>query len=422
MEKKKNHVLLIVVIIVLVLGTAGACVFAVFKMGLISGGKSKVWDAAMNTFTERTELEKALQLEQIVKSEQYTLGFEGNLLGNDSTFELSKSPEKLQFTQSTKSSMAFLPDLDLTADLTSEKLEVFVPLLGSQLFTYDYVGDKSGALVDALGSDKVAQMDKNMLAVYKIATLNITDDDTKKTLALLKVAYEMLECDKLDEKAFTIDGQSVSCPGYMFSVNQAELKIVLDVIEKVSKDQTKYQKLREEISHWSEVKVSCYLYDEKLAAVQVDLPSEYHDYELQLHGGTIRMQNFELLQDNEELLARSGKLESDIETTEIRLRGEPCFSVDYNPASGDADFNFLSGVLKGVSSTGKIVKEGNGVSIQLLEGGDGAGASNMTGLIYTKDSANQQALSGEEVDVGQAAEDVYEGVTGMWESIKSIWE
>lgn len=150
--------------------------------------------------------------------------------------------------------------------ITEDTLLARLPMLGDEVYSHNFTGEKSQPLFEELFGKRTAENIDQIL--QNIAKLHWQHTGQELTPAAIRAELKTCRFKKAEEETFTIDNAEVSCQGYQGDASE--------LFEGYGT-------------------ICVYLYKNQLAAIR--LTGEEHQYELRFLGGTERTQKMELAVD-----------------------------------------------------------------------------------------------------------------------------
>ena len=288
----------VVAVIVLIIGICN---------GAFLSRRNKILLATKNTLKDMPQIAQNMTAADIIISGKYTLDVKADINGKgfDGTFK--RKDAQLQADGAVL--ISGMEDIDFLARLDDEQLCASIPTLTDDLLVYNYREEKDGYIVDLLGEEGVASLD------LALSELSSKKERNKAAQEILSVIYD--ECKNLDikraEKAeFKVDGRGRKCSGYEFSVTESNFLRVIDKLEDIYDEYyhgvadifklnigDRFSKLKSEVYSMGDINVKVYLYKNKLAAVVTESETSDATFRLLFQGGEYRMQNLELLVEDQ---------------------------------------------------------------------------------------------------------------------------
>lgn len=410
--KKKKKTGLIVGIVAAVVVVAGAgTVFAGIQSGFFLSKSNKVLRATANTFSESSHFTEALSGLSVMSSKAYTVDIKGEAEGYSGYSIQATYAEKDNEKQISGSVEGpELSDVEFLAGIDKDEIKLSAPLLGDNIYTYNYNEKKSGYLVDSMGADNVETLDKLCKQMF-------SDEEQKKNaLEFSKKYSEMykkLEFESTDKESFEVDGKDRKCAGYKTTITSDYMIECVDIFEDYMDAQMgdlldqavtgsdyddykeSFDQLRDAFKEMPDIDITFYIYKNKLACIKAVEPSkEDQDIQMLFKGGDRRTQNMELISCGESVMKISGSQDGNEEVFGVSIEGEKVGELTYDFKSGEytldiEDEGSVSGTLEGRRDGLKLTMEGAGVNISL----------------DVKKGAELQKFSGEKFDIGNASEE-----------------
>lgn len=300
-----------------------------------------------------------------------------------------------------------MPEIEGTATLTQNELQIFSPLAGDTVFFYNYVDENTGALIDEMGEETVELLNKMLNILYT------GDTETNEELVKsLKEWSDEIEYVELDKREFEINDKDIACAGYAVTIDEDMLCELIDIMSEaaiaeieeadVEEMEASIEEMKTEISEMQDITVSTYIDSNELAAIVVEVDGEEETLEILFQGGDYRAQNIVVVFDEEEIIEIKGETDDNVETVEVVMGGVEVLSYEYDTESGDFELTITSGE-DAITVEANIVCDKNGAVIE-------DGAVKVSGMYIefayscTK-GADIEKSSGERLDIGNASEE-----------------
>ena len=389
---------------------AAIAVVVILVSNLFLSPANRIMAAAGNTFNEAGVWgEFASAMEKAANSKESTVYMMVDMAGAEVEAEY-------RHTQGDKQAwilvdISGMPELEGTATLIKNELQLYSPLAGDTLFFYNYVDENTGALIDELGEENVEMLNKMLTTLYT------GDTETNEELVKsLKEWSDELEFVELDKEKFEINGKDVACAGYAVTIDGDKVCELLDIMdeavtlemdvegmeEAVASMEASLDEMKAEISESPDVTLSFYLDSNMFAAIVVEVDGEEETLELLFQGGDYRAQNMVVLFDEEEIFEIKGETEDNVETVEFVMSGIEVISYEYDTKSGDLELTIINGY-DDVIVEANVKCDNNGVVIE-------DGSVKVSGIYIdfefscTK-GADIEKVTGERFDIGNASQE-----------------
>jgi carbon monoxide dehydrogenase subunit G len=377
---------------------AGGAILTGVKAGAFSGPAGKVERAVNNTFSDGPEIIEALSAASITDSKSYTLGMDVSYMGQKVSGEYRYSEKKQQL----EATVDFTGATELTAYVTldTEALYMAVPNALDDTLVYYYTKDNDGALIDAMGEDTVEQINSLLSGVDN-------SDGQAEFAEAIQKELDSLKYEKISAETFEVDGKDRKCKGYATTIEADNINNILDAymeyIEssmpaalRQNMDWSEFEDLEDELDDMDDLDVSFFIYKNKLACIRMDGGDD--TVEIQFQGGDYRLQNVEVLVNDDTYMKLEGEKDGSTETIKLKAAGETVLKVEYDTKSGDFEIKADSETIKG-----NIESSRKGVTITISE------ISGLDGLkltLYAQKDADFADVDEKNLfDVGNADED-----------------
>ena len=365
-----------------VVAAAAVVTGGVFGIKSMTGGGSPVdqFRTAMdNTFVSDEMTDQFKAAGDIAEDGTYAIDAAINVEGQDVNLRLDTEDGKLSLDAGAKiqgmdlAASLFMDDEKITVDLS--KLADVDPL------SYNYTTDKSDAsdsyVVKMIGEDTLKQVD-SILQMTK--SMTAAPDRDKIEDAFYDKLGE-LDYEELDEKDFTVGGDTVSCTGYETTMSGEFLyELINDVykeaygktldemmkeMESLGVDTGQTEDLESQMKEMDEIDMQFYLNDEKFAMLgfetkaddsDVDVEITFKDKDIPWHQMTIKN-----VEDDQEI-----KL--DVEDADDKL----IYKLEGNGSGGSLEYTKEDGAfeVKADDETvakGTIKADGDKMTVELDE-------------------------------------------------------
>ena len=413
LKSTASKVVLAIAIIAVVACGAAALAFS----GVFASKSDKVLSAIKNTIADKGELTQAFEVEDILASNEYTLGFSMEAEGAGMDFAYLAGKNGKQITGNVD--IAYSASIDFAMNLTKDELQVQIPYISDKIFTYNYTGENNGYLMEEMGSeDEIESLNKMLEYFYNAKSGKQAGEEFYD--ALLD-EYKTLEFEEVKGAKFEVDGKDRVCEGYETVITKENIQKLIDAYQESTSQELEeledlmleldpsytaesyaetFEELKEELEDMPDVTVIFYLYDKKLACVELQ-PEGYEAAQIQFLGGDRRAQNLRIVDENGYVVLEVvGEKDGSTEIMELFVDEMSVMNLEYDSKSGD--FSLYSDE---VSLSGTIEADRNGLTITIDEFSDGYDSYEFEGSISLKKGAEFQELDGDKFDIGNASED-----------------
>lgn len=413
LKSTASKVVLAVAVIAVVACGAAALAFS----GVFASKSDKVLSAIKNTIADKGELVQAFEVGDILNSNEYTMGFsmEAEGVGMDISYLCGKAGKQINGTVD----IAYASSIDFAMALTEEELQVQIPYISDKVFTYNYKGKNTGYLMEELGSEEDIEALNTLLEYFYNAKTNT--ESSKEFYNVLLDEYKTLEFEEVKAAKFEVDGKDRACEGYETVITKENIRNLLDAYEESASEELEeleelmldldpsytaesyaesFDELREELEDMPDVTVTFYLYDKKLACIELQ-PKGENAVQIQFLGGDRRAQNMRIVdEDGYVMLEVVGEKDGSTENFELFVAEMSVLSFEYDSKSGD--FSLYSDE---ISLSGTIESDRNGLTVVINEFSDEYDSYEFEGSITLEKGADFQELDGDKFDIGNASED-----------------
>lgn len=395
--KKKGKVIAAVSIAAAVV-LVGGTVFAGVRSGAFLGKSGKVMMAIAKTVADSGELSENLEGLSLLESDSYTMDMDVSIDGESIEASLSSTKSGKQVSGTAR--LDDMPTIEFLAGIDDEEVKAQIPLLGDQVFVYNYQKEKTGYLADQLDSEDIEAIDELCKTIYSGKEQTEQSKELAKTLAR---QYKELEFTSVTKETFEVDGKDRTCKGYQTAITEDFMMDFCDNLEDYAEetagdalkeagyDADLFDDLRDEFEDMPDMDVTFYIYKGKLACV--DLECEGEDMQLVFHGGKTRTQNMELIVNRDTLMELEGETNGDTQDYRLYAAGSRIGELEYNTKTGEYELSIagemdLDGVLKTDRAGFQFSCSGTGMDVS----------------VDVKKGAKLQKIEGDELDIGNASE------------------
>ena len=395
-KKRKLPVFMgIVVALVLVCGVA----FAGVKSGVFLGKSGKVALATANTISETSHLTKSLQGLNILASKNCTMDVDVDMGSGgriSATYGCTSSEKQVSGT-------VRIPDagsIDFIAGIDANEVKAKIPTLGNDVYVYNYTKEKTGYLADQLDQDTIDSIDELCKTIYS------NKEQKKQSSELTKIfveQYKELEFKSATKQSFEVNGKEHSCKGYQTTITEDDIQNLLDELEDYTGDQIgdtlddqldvrdAFNECRDMFDDMPDMDVTFYIYKNKLACIEIEADGD--DMQIIFHGGDTRMQNVEVLVNDDTVLELEGETSGKVEESRLYIDGSKVATVEYDYGSGDYEANIgnyarLNGTLKSDRKGFAFTFDADDISVE----------------VNLSKGADLEEISGDTIDIGNASE------------------
>lgn len=413
LKSTASKVVLAIAIIAVIACGAAALAFG----GVFASKSDKVLSAIKNTIADKGELTQAFEVGDILESNEYTLGFSMEAEGAGMDFAYMAGKNGKQITGNVD--IAYSTSIDFAMNLTKDELQVQIPYISDKIFTYNYTGKNEGYLMEEMDSeDEIEALNKMLEYFYNAKSGKQAGEEFYDVLL---DEYKTLEFEEVKDAKFEVDGKSRVCEGYETVITKENIQNLIDAYQESTSEEMEeleelmldldpsytaesyaqtFEELKEELEDMPDVTATFYLYDKKLACVEIQ-PKGEEAVQIQFLGGDRRAQNLRIVDENGNMILEVvGEKDGSTEIIELFVDEMSMMSLEYDSKSGD--FSLYSDE---VSLSGTIESDRNGLTIAIDEFSDEYDSYEFEGSISLKKGAEFQELEGDKFDIGNASED-----------------
>ena len=394
-KSKLSMVVGIVIALVLVCGVA----FAGVKNGVFLGKSGKVALAATNTFSDASHLTKNLQGLYILATKNYTMDVDVDVSGEGSIrASYANTSSEKQISGSVRVSDA--GSVDFIAGIDAEKVKAQIPTLGDDVYVYNYTKEKTGYLADQLDEDTINGIDEICKTIYSNKEQKKQGQEIAR---IFKDQYKELKFKSVSKQSYEVNGKNRSCKGYQTTVTSDDMISLLDKLEDYAREQVgdvlddqldvrdTFDELRDMVEDMSDMDMTFYIYKNKLACIEMEADGD--DVQLIFHGGDTRMQNMELLYNDDTQFEIKGETSGKIEESRFYVDGEKVATLSYDYGKGEYELDLdgsyrVDGTLKSDRKGFTFTCDTDEISVE----------------VNLSKGANIEKISGDTIDIGNASE------------------
>lgn len=412
LKSKASKIILAVAVATVIVCGAAAFAFS----SIFASSSDKVLKAIENTIADKGELTKAFDVKDIVKSNEYTVGFsmasEG--MGVDAACVVGKEGKQITGTMD----MGYSSSFDFAMNLTKDEFQMQIPYVSDKVFTYNYKEENTGYLMQEMDADDIKLVNKMFEYVYEAKY----DDETDKEFynAVLD-EYKSLEFKEVKAAKFEVNGKDRSCDGYETVISKENIQNLLDAYEESTVEAVEemeefmsdldssymtqsyastFDELKKELEDMPDVTATFYLYDSKLACVELE-PEGDIAIQIQFLGGDRRAQNIRVVDEDGNVgIEVVGEKDGSTENMELFVDDESVLCMNYDSKSGAFTFSAAE-----ASISGTIESDRNGLEITIDNASDEYDDYDFEGSIFLKKGGEFTELDGETFNIGNASED-----------------
>jgi hypothetical protein len=279
-------------------------IIATIVIKLATPTYAKVLLAINNTFKDKPYIVEDLsQAVDIVSDKKFTVGATGEIDGNTITTEAICSGKRYQASVAVDGDD--VEDFSAIVDLDSDYLSLYAPKLSKKVMQYDYNKNASGYISELISSSDLSMINSVLKGVVHTGNGEELKGDLYDAL---KNSLKELEFEKLDSDTFEVDDKDVDCKGYRVKITKSFVKTFLKEVDDIMSERSYantiakaldykdfgdlIDDLKDEFDDMDTVKVSFYIYKNKLASVSINIDNE--TLEVNFKGGDYRIQNIDI--------------------------------------------------------------------------------------------------------------------------------
>jgi|GEM_PF-1297573 len=424
---KKSHKKAIIITVAVCAAVAAAAFFLIPI--LFPGNINKKIRTALNNSFKADHLLQALDVNDTVKSGQFTVTGSGSVSGVniDLTYMADKSKKKQALNGDVS---AYGIDFGFSSMMDDHQIKIQMPDVTDKTMIYDYTAKKSGYLADFCSSKGI-----NLDGFDKaLSLMNSGDEQQDKLNDMVEKAKKVtddridaMKFEKAGSKSCTVNGKDQNCTGYKAVVTEKDIKSWIDDYKDVYGDYMTYmedvmktmgaqsssgfastdsfEQLKDSIDNMPDTDVTVYLYKSQVALL--DIRNDEGSFSFAFEGGDVPMQNMKISMDvdgKESSFEKTASVKDSMETISYVIDGDKSMKLDI-------DYDYKKGDLKvkgtDVSLEGNLLHTDGGfdLSIDKISTQD-TGSISPDVKISLKKGASIEDLkgTGDTFDMGSATE------------------
>ena len=405
---------------------AGVLIFVVSQL-LLSNPVAKISTAAANTF-KGGQLYELFNPTGIVNKDgmavDLLLEVEGEKIGMSAAYQQSKSKK----AANAKIDMDIDGEelaLEGTIELDKDRIALSVPQIGDTIYTYYYTKENDGFLTDELDDDDIEMLNEVLAKLYDFGYASDSEAAEKAIAELITAELAAMEIEELEKEEFEVNDKDVNCAGYLVTVTEDNMMNIVDGLADVydeyyadSMDDLLdelyldmgdfFDELEYTFEDMPDIELSFYLYKKQLACVKMEVDGEDGAAYAYFYGGDYPAQNMEIVfedDDDEYSICRlEGSIKNQVETMLVEVEEEEICEINYNQKTGEIEIS--GGEYMDFDISAVVTRKGNTLTLEMddleIDGLDASGSITISGDVDIK------LPKGEELDLGNASEDVWE--------------
>lgn len=321
----------------------GGVAFAGVKNGWFLSKSGKVALATTNTVTEPSYVSKSLKGLELLNARSCTVDMDLSIKGENIEATYVATPSQKQIYGNI--GIPYVGGVDFVTAIDSKEVTAQIPLLGDDVYVYNYTEKKTGYLADQLDEEEIESIDELCKMIY-------SGKEQKKQGAelagIFKDHYKKLKFKSVSKEKFEVNGKDRTCKGYQTTVTEDDLTELADQVEDyfidrfgdsmedVTNFDETFDDIRDKFEGMDDVDVIFYIYKNKLACISLDNGDD-DDAQLIFHGGDRRTQNMELVVDGDTVFEVRGEKDGKEEESTFYVEGDRVASLDYDYDRGEYD-------------------------------------------------------------------------------------
>lgn len=406
---------------------AAVAFFTFGRNGLAIGKAATVATAAARTFQDQSAFVEAFEPISVCSEDQYTVSVdvdvEDDYYGSTSvSVEYAAKANQKQISGDLYTSGL---NLDFLVDIDSKEVKAQIPALSSSIFVYNYSDKKTGYITEVLSDSEIEAIDR---VCETIASTKKQKEQIQEIKKIMTNAGKSLKFESASSAQYEVDGKDRTCKGYTTVIDEDYVDDVLyeveDFIDEYYGDLVSmyddeamddlYDEMESSFEGMPEIGMTFYIYQKELACVKLDVDGE--SIEVIFHGGDARMDDVEVVYDDETVLEFTRETSGSDEIYSLWIEGSQYGQLTYDISTGDfAGYAMVSGEVFHVS--GNIQSSKNSLTVEvdsIYVSGEDTGVS----VVFSvSPGADMQKLSGDEFDLGNASLDELEDLVYEFEDI-----
>lgn len=367
-KKTKRIVAIVAVLVVLAL-----IIGALFYLDIFTPAKVKVSKAIWNTLNEDTLYPVISKTYEITDTDTYSVEATVSTTVEDYAVDINMNAA-VDCANGKMSADGYVGVGGLLSEATKiyyddTKLRIKLPELTDLVFEYNYNKDNEGLLAEMMDeADDFSEKEFNSYLISTSVLMKEKDRISKLYNGKLAEIYDKAVVNRIDSREFDIDGKKVKAVGYTLRLDRNDIEELLNLQEETFKkvysaaiseaydsmdtlplesiigDFTKddiVDMLSDEIVDNTNMDINIYIYDKKVAALEVE--SLNLNMSIYLNGGSNRTSNMvvELKEGNKkasETIKRTSSMSGSKETGTIEFE-DMQLNYEYDTESGEYSVN-----------------------------------------------------------------------------------
>ena len=397
------------------------------RTGLALGKAGTVAMAAARTFQDQSALVEAFEPLSVFSEDQYTVSVDVDIAddyigsANVSVEYAAKANQK----QISGDVYASGLSVDFLVDIDSKEVKAQIPALSSSIFVYNYADKKTGYITEVLSDSEIEAIDR---VCETIASTKKQKEQIQEIKKIFTNAGKNLKFESASSEQYRVDGKDRTCKGYTAVIDEDYVDDVIyeleDFIDEYYADLVElyddealddlYDEMESAFEGMPEIEMSFYIYQKELACVKLDVDGEA--IEIIFHGGDARMDDVEVVYDDETVLEFTRETSGSEEVYSLLIEGSQYGWLTYDTSTGDFGCTAIAGG-SGIQANGNIQSSKNSLTVEVDDiyvDGETLGVSVDFSV---SPGADMQKLSGDEIDLGNASLEELEDLEYEFEDI-----
>lgn len=388
--------------------------------GVFLSTPEKILRAAGNT-VEPNQFLKDLSASDITADGKYTTDVNLNMEGVsiDASCAVTEGAKALNATVTVSESW-YSMELKGAAILDSEKLAVQIPLLGDDIYVYNYKEEKTGYITEEYTEEEIRAFDQML---ENLAAGSGSDTIAEECGEIMLEEFCSLPFADLPKADWVVNGEQRSCKGYQTTITARNALNVIgqmeDLYRKTYADtyqelyKESFEELEDTFEDMPDIKVSFYIYKKQLASIVMTSGEE--TITIQFMGGDRPTQNMKITTPDGTIDVM-GSTSGSTEWTKISMDGTTVLDMQYDTKSGAFRLEMNSGYSLSVTGDendrieieGTLTSTRSSLVIDITK--FELFGEVMTGKMEIKKGAEIKKLEGSAVDIGNASEERIESI------------
>lgn len=398
-------------------------VFSVIKSGVFLGAPDKVLLAMYNTVNDKDLICEALTPLELLQKDSCTVSLNAAIKQNELNIEYANTKKQKMVTGEVR--LEDIPSVEFTGIMTQNKILVQIPTIDSKIYSYSFDEVNRNSYLWEVAEDEGIDLEAVNGMLASVASKSSQKKTINGTVKNLLKEYRKLDFQKVATETYEVNGKMCKCKGYRTVITSENCLDMFDAVlaaqssEVESTARRAMSELRDELRGMPDVDVTCYIYKNKLACVEVYCGGERVSVEFK--GGKCRWQNLDVRYNRERVIELIGEQDSTSEELILKVQGIKLGEIYYDKKSGN--FNAQAGTSLfnlGASVDANLKSSANKLEVDIREVEIGSMSFTMDGNCTIKKGAKIKKLSGSEWDLSEMTESQWEDLVDDWEALGDL--